>query len=82
VRGLCLFGAAYVLSPIDLIPDFVPLLGVLDDTLVAAGIIWLALRLLPLPVKTESRARATGWLARGPVAKVPPSYRAAARSTG
>lgn len=65
VRGLCLFGVAYVLSPIDLIPDFVPVLGLMDDALVMTGVIWLSMRLLPEVAKSESRVRAEHWLHAG-----------------
>lgn len=50
--------AAYALSPIDLIPDFVPVLGLLDDLLIVPAGIWLALRLIPLPLMAELRERA------------------------
>ncbi|MCW3479560.1 YkvA family protein [Neisseriaceae bacterium JH1-16] len=65
VRGLCLFGVAYVLSPIDLIPDFVPVLGLMDDALVMTAVIWLSMRLLPETARGESRARAEHWLQTG-----------------
>ena len=49
---------AYAFSPIDLIPDFVPVLGYLDDlVLVPLGIL-LAIRLIPAPVLAECRERA------------------------
>ena len=49
---------AYALSPIDLIPDFVPVLGYLDDlVLVPLGIV-LAMRLIPGPVLDECRRKA------------------------
>jgi uncharacterized membrane protein YkvA (DUF1232 family) len=53
-----LLGAAiaYFLSPIDLIPDFVPVLGQMDDLLILPGLIWLALRYVPADVKAECRA--------------------------
>ncbi len=55
---------AYALSPIDLIPDFVPVLGYLDDfLLVPAGIV-ITLRLIPAPVLDECRERAQTWGAR------------------
>ena len=38
------FVVAYALSPIDLIPDFIPVLGYLDDVLLLPGLIWLAIR--------------------------------------
>jgi uncharacterized membrane protein YkvA (DUF1232 family) len=49
---------AYALSPIDLIPDFVPLLGYLDDLLLLPLGIALAIRLVPAEVLAECRARA------------------------
>ncbi|KQY80172.1 YkvA family protein [Pelomonas sp. Root1444] len=54
---------AYALSPIDLIPDFIPVLGYLDDVLLLPALIWLALRLLPPAVVQASRARAEQWMA-------------------
>lgn len=62
-RLLGAFVVAYALSPIDLIPDFVPIFGYLDDVLLLSGLIWLALRLLPANVLDDSRARADRWLA-------------------
>jgi hypothetical protein len=50
--------AAYALSPIDLIPDFVPVLGYLDDLLIVPLGIVLAVRLIPPPVMADLRARA------------------------
>ena len=50
--------AAYAFSPIDLIPDFVPVLGYLDDLLLLPLGIWLALRLIPPELLTEFRDRA------------------------
>lgn len=50
--------AAYALSPIDLIPDFVPVLGYLDDLLIVPLGIVLAVRLIPPPVMAELRAKA------------------------
>ena len=57
--------AGYAFSPIDLIPDFIPVLGYLDDlVLVPLGIL-LALRLIPAPVMAECRARADQAMAGG-----------------
>jgi uncharacterized membrane protein YkvA (DUF1232 family) len=55
---------AYALSPIDLIPDFIPVLGLLDELLLLPAAIWLALRLVPEQVLVESRARAEAALER------------------
>ena len=49
--------AAYALSPIDLIPDFIPVLGYLDDLLIVPAGIWLALRLIPPALMAELRAQ-------------------------
>ena len=58
VRLLALAVAAYALSPIDLIPDFIPVLGYLDDLLLVPLGLWLVLRLLLPPVLAEARSRA------------------------
>jgi uncharacterized membrane protein YkvA (DUF1232 family) len=49
---------AYAFSPIDLIPDFVPVLGYLDDLILIPMGIALAIKLVPHPVLAECRARA------------------------
>lgn len=54
---------AYAFSPIDLIPDFIPILGYLDDLIIVPLGIYLTLRLLPAHVIAESRAKADAWLA-------------------
>ena len=55
---------AYALSPIDLIPDFIPVLGLLDELLLLPAAIWLALRLVPASVLEDSRRRAEAALDR------------------
>ena len=64
--------AAYALSPIDLIPDFIPVLGYLDDLLIVPLGILLVIRLIPADVLEEHRATAEGRADR------PVSYVAAA----
>jgi uncharacterized membrane protein YkvA (DUF1232 family) len=49
---------SYAVSPIDLIPDFVPVLGYLDDLILIPAGISLAIRLVPEPVLADCRARA------------------------
>ena len=51
--------AAYALSPLDLIPDFIPVLGYLDDLLLVPLGIWIAVRLIPPALMAELRARAS-----------------------
>ena len=57
-RLLALAVAGYALSPIDLIPDFIPILGYLDDLLIVPAGIWLAVRLIPPALMEEFRQRA------------------------
>ena len=56
VFALCV--VAYVFSPIDLIPDFIPILGYLDDLILVPAGIALAVRMIPADVMADSRARA------------------------
>jgi uncharacterized membrane protein YkvA (DUF1232 family) len=53
---------AYALSPIDLIPDFIPVLGYLDDVIILPVLIWLTVRLLPPQVLVEARQMAEQWM--------------------
>jgi uncharacterized membrane protein YkvA (DUF1232 family) len=71
VRLLALLVAAYALSPIDLIPDFIPVLGYLDDLLLIPLGLALVVRLTPLEVLEDARVRAAQNAAR------PVSYPAA-----
>ena len=64
---------AYAVSPIDLIPDFIPVLGFLDDLVLVPAGIWIAMRLIPAEVLEECRARSAEALSGGK-----PSGRAAA----
>jgi uncharacterized membrane protein YkvA (DUF1232 family) len=50
--------AAYALSPIDLIPDFIPILGQVDDLLIVPAGIFLAVKLIPPEIMSEHRAAA------------------------
>lgn len=61
-KALGVFVVAYALSPIDLIPDFIPVLGYLDDVLLLPGLIWLTIKLLPPDVLRECRNQADAWI--------------------
>jgi len=50
--------AAYALSPIDLIPDFIPILGYLDDLVIVPLGVVLAVKLIPTALMAEFRAKA------------------------
>jgi uncharacterized membrane protein YkvA (DUF1232 family) len=57
-KAIAALVAAYALSPIDLIPDFIPVLGYLDDLLIVPAGIWIAVRLVPAGLMEEFRATA------------------------
>jgi uncharacterized membrane protein YkvA (DUF1232 family) len=66
VVGVCV--VAYALSPIDLIPDFVPVLGLLDDlVLVSLGLL-LVVRMIPADILAEHRAAAAA-VAERPISR-------------
>ena len=64
--------AAYVFSPIDLIPDFIPVLGLLDELIVVPAGVWLVVKLIPPDLWAAHRAAAAAATAR------PTSWAAAA----
>lgn len=61
-KVICIIAVAYALSPIDLIPDFIPVLGYLDDAILLPALIWLAVLLLPEHVIQECRGEANSWM--------------------
>jgi uncharacterized membrane protein YkvA (DUF1232 family) len=56
---------AYAVSPIDLIPDFIPVIGLLDDMIIVPLGLALALKMIPREVMEEHRREAKGRLAEG-----------------
>lgn len=75
-KALAMALVAYAFSPIDLIPDFIPVLGYLDELILLPIGIWLVLKLVPGDVMAECREQATRWLDDGQAR--PRSYIAAA----
>jgi uncharacterized membrane protein YkvA (DUF1232 family) len=59
VKALAAVVAAYAFSPIDLIPDFIPVLGYLDDLILIPLGIWLVVSLIPEQAMAEHRAQAS-----------------------
>ena len=57
-KALMLVIVAYALSPIDLIPDFIPVLGYVDDLIIVPAGIFLALKMIPKEVLDECRGKA------------------------
>jgi uncharacterized membrane protein YkvA (DUF1232 family) len=68
VKLLAIAVAGYALSPIDLIPDFIPVLGYLDDLIIVPLGIWLVIALIPEDVMREYRTAASA-VVRRPVSK-------------
>ena len=68
-KALAVSVLAYALSPIDLIPDFIPVLGHLDDLILVPLGIFVVIRLIPQEIMAESRARAANGFAHTPEAK-------------
>jgi uncharacterized membrane protein YkvA (DUF1232 family) len=64
-QGLAILIVGYALSPIDLIPDFIPVLGYLDDVILLPAAIVLCIRLIPPHVLEECRVQATDAFASG-----------------
>jgi uncharacterized membrane protein YkvA (DUF1232 family) len=58
VKVLALAIAAYALSPIDLIPDFIPVIGYLDELILLPAALWLVARLIEPSIMSELRNRA------------------------
>ncbi|MFD2245974.1 YkvA family protein [Pontibacter ruber] len=57
-KAVMVLTVAYAFSPIDLIPDFIPVLGYLDDLVLLPLGIWLSIKLIPKEVLQEYRAKA------------------------
>ena len=64
-KVLAAVSVCYALSPIDLIPDFIPVLGYLDDVLILPGLIAIIVKLIPGDVFDECRREAEGLWAEG-----------------
>lgn len=64
VKAFALLAAAYVLSPIDLIPDFIPVLGFLDELILLPLVVGLIVRGIDPAVMADLRAKAAGFSER------------------
>ncbi len=63
---VAVLAVAYLLSPFDIVTDFAPFVGWIDDGLVVAGLLWLAYRFLPRELHDALRRR-SGAAADGPI---------------
>ena len=73
---LAVLVVAYAFSPIDLIPDFIPVLGYLDEVVLVPIGVYLVLRVVPPHVLADSRVKADAWMAER--REKPANYMAAA----
>jgi uncharacterized membrane protein YkvA (DUF1232 family) len=62
-KALAIGIVAYAFSPIDLIPDFIPVLGLLDEAILLPIAIWFTLKFIPKPILDECRGKAAQWIA-------------------
>lgn len=76
-RVVIIVAVAYAVSPIDLIPDFIPFFGQLDDLLILPVLIALAIRLIPPDVSSRCRREAWQHLKSGDRIKTPAGTMAA-----
>ena len=77
LMAACVVG--YAFSPIDLIPDPIPILGYLDDLIIVPIGVWLTLKMIPVEIMTECREKAraevqkgepTNWVAAGVIISI------------
>ena len=64
-RMLAVVIVAYVFSPLDFIPDFIPILGYLDDLILVPLGLWLVIKLIPTQILAECREQALAQKAQG-----------------
>lgn len=66
-KAAAIIAVGYALSPIDLIPDFIPVIGYLDDLIILPVLIVIALKLIPAEIMNECREEAQGmWQEKKP----------------
>jgi len=72
VKALAALTAIYTISPVDLVPDFLPLHGIVDDLVVIPLAIALMVHLIPMPLKVELQERAEAAMAnKRPHSRIP-----------
>lgn len=64
-KAAAIAAVGYALSPIDLIPDFIPVIGYLDDLIILPALVWLAVKLIPPEIMAQCRQEAEGMWKNG-----------------
>ena len=64
IKGLTIVALVYLISPLDLIPDFIPGVGLLEDAIIVPGVLCLVNKMLPTEVRREVDYRASRWGSR------------------
>lgn len=67
IKGMLFALLAYVLSPVDVLPDFLPLFGIVDDAVLAPAAILYLTNLLPETVRAECQRESERWKRRAPL---------------
>ena len=65
VRGLMLMAILYLLSPVDILPDSIPLMGIVDDVVLVPTAVYGLMRLLPAHVRQSSEDKASHVIRHG-----------------
>lgn len=66
LKGIMAALVIYLISPIDILPDYLPLLGIVDDAALVTGAMLYLTKLLPAPVMAESQRQSEKWGKRLP----------------
>lgn len=67
VKGLLVALATYIISPIDVLPDYLPMLGIVDEAVLVPAAVWYLTNLLPASVRSECYSRSAKWRRRLPL---------------
>jgi len=67
IKGLLAALAAYIISPVDFLPDYLPLVGIVDEAVLIPTAVWYLTNILPAPVRAECYHKSYKWRQRLPI---------------